>query len=67
MREHAYQRKLWIRLVLTTTIITLAVSYRLFITAERTGNYEGMWFSMLHTVLVAAGALVALRPRVKDW
>jgi hypothetical protein len=53
----------WMRTISITTIITLAVAYQLYQTAERTGNYEGMWFSLLHTLLVAVGAILALRPK----
>lgn len=59
-------RASWIRLIATITIILLAISYQLYRTAEGTGNYEGMWFSLLHAVLVAAGALLALRPASGD-
>jgi hypothetical protein len=53
----------WMRTISITAIITVAVAYQLYQTAARTGNYEGMWFSLLHTLLVAVGAILALRPK----
>jgi hypothetical protein len=44
-------------------VITAAVAYKLYQTAVATGNYEGMWFSLAHTVLVAVGVVLALRTR----
>jgi hypothetical protein len=53
----------WMRTISITTIIAVVVAYQLYQTAERTGNYEGMWFSLLHTLLVAVGAVLALRSK----
>jgi len=41
-------------------VVTAAVAYQLYRTAENGGNYEGMWFSIAHTVIVAVGAVIAL-------
>ena len=41
--------------------ITLVVAYQLYQVARLTGNYEGMWFSLAHTVMVAVGVVLALR------
>lgn len=41
--------------------VTALVAYKLFDVAVQTGNYEGMWFSLLHTVLVAVCVMLALR------
>lgn len=43
------------------SVILVAVGYKLYETAQSTGNYEGMWFSLAHTVLVAVGVVLALR------
>jgi hypothetical protein len=48
---------------MVAVIVTIAVAYQLFITALQTGNYEGMWFSLAHTVLVAVATVIALRVR----
>ena len=50
-------------IVIVAAVVTIAVAYQLFITAQQTGNYEGMWFSLAHTVLVAVATVVALRVR----
>jgi hypothetical protein len=42
-------------------VVTLVVAYQLYQTAQQTGNYEGMWFSLAHTVLVAIATVAALR------
>lgn len=55
------------RVVSLASLVTLAVAYQLYRTASITGNYEGLWFSLVHTLLVAVGVVCALRPeRVKD-
>jgi hypothetical protein len=41
--------------------LTLVVAYQLYVTAQQTGNWEGFWFSLVHTVIVAVGAVLALR------
>lgn len=41
--------------------VTLAVAYQLYVTAQQTGNWEGFWFSMAHTAIVAVGTVLALR------
>lgn len=57
----------WARVIALASIVTLAVVYQLYRTASLTGNYEGFWFSLVHTFLVAAGVVCALRPeRVQD-
>ena len=48
-------------LALVISVVTALVAYRLLITAAETGNYEGFWFSLAHTVIVASGAFLALR------
>ena len=45
--------------------ITLVVAYQLYQVARLTGNYEGMWFSLAHTVIVAYGVVLALRGLAK--
>ena len=45
--------------------ITLVVAYQLYQVARLTGNYEGMWFSLAHTVIVACGVVLALRGLAK--
>jgi hypothetical protein len=49
--------------VITAVAVTLVVAYQLYRTAQQTGNYEGMWFSLVHTVLVAVATVIALKPR----
>jgi hypothetical protein len=51
----------WGKCVALAIAITLVVAYQLFQTARLTGNYEGMWFSLAHTVIVAVGVVWALR------
>ena len=51
----------WRKLCLTTFVVTLAVVYQLYKTALNTGNFEGFWFSLAHTLIVGAGVLLALR------
>ncbi len=41
-------------------VVTVLVALQLFRTASVTGNYEGAWFSLLHTFLVAIGVVLAL-------
>jgi cellobiose-specific phosphotransferase system component IIC len=48
---------------IVAAVVTLIVGYQLYKTAAQTGNYEGMWFSLAHTVLVAIATVVALRVR----
>ena len=48
------------RCVAVAVLVTLAVAYQLYSTAVSTGNFEGMWFSLAHTVLVAVGTVSAL-------
>ena len=43
------------------TVVTTLVAYQLYRTAQQTGNYEGMVFSLIHTVIVAAATVIALR------
>ena len=42
-------------------IITAVIGIQLFRTAVATGNYEGMLFSIAHTVIVAVATVLALR------
>ncbi len=49
------------QVLLVAVAVTALVIYKLFEVAQVTGNYEGMWFSLFHTVLVAIGAVLALR------
>jgi hypothetical protein len=44
----------------TATVIVAVVAYQLLQTARQTGNFEGLWFSLLHTVLVAVATVLAL-------
>jgi len=53
----------WGKCVALAIAITLVVAYQLFQRASVTGNYEGMWFSLAHTVIVAVGVVWALRSR----
>lgn len=48
-------KALWI-----VAIVVCVIGIQLYRTAVSTGNFEGMWFSLAHTVLVGAGALCAL-------
>lgn len=47
-------------LALVALSLTVIIAYRLLSTAQQTGNYEGMWFSLAHTVLVAVATVLAL-------
>jgi|LakMenEpi03Aug12_release.lakeMendotaPanAssembly.Ray.scaffolds.fasta_scaffold4161995_1 hypothetical protein len=49
------------QVVIAAVGVTAIVAYKLFDVASQTGNYEGMWFSLFHTVLVAVGVVLALR------
>ncbi|MFO0417260.1 MAG: hypothetical protein ACK5Y6_08230 [Pseudomonadota bacterium] len=49
------------KVITVTAVVTAAVAYQLIKTASATGNHEGMWFSLAHTVLVAVGVILALR------
>ena len=50
------------RLVLTVAGLgTLLIAFQLYKTAQTTGNYEGMVFSLVHTVIVAGATVLALR------
>lgn len=40
--------------------VVVIVTFQLYRTASATGNFEGMWFSLVHTLLVAAGTWCAL-------
>jgi hypothetical protein len=50
----------WRKCVVAAVAITLVVAYQLYQVASLTGNYEGMWFSISHTVMVAVGVVLAL-------
>lgn len=41
--------------------VFLICAYDLYEVAITTGNYRGMWFSLVHMAVVAAGAWYALR------
>jgi hypothetical protein len=49
------------QVILVAVGVSALVAYKLFDVAVQTGNYEGMWFSLLHTALVAVGTVLALR------
>ena len=51
----------WRKCVVAAAAITLVVAYQLYQVASLTGNYEGLWFSLAHTVMVAVGVVLALR------
>lgn len=40
--------------------VVLIVTFQLYRTASATGNFEGMWFSLMHTLIVAVGTWCAL-------
>jgi hypothetical protein len=40
---------------------TLLIAFQLYKIAQATGNYEGMVFSLVHTVIVAGATVLALR------
>jgi hypothetical protein len=46
--------------VILIAVVVLVVAFQLYQTASATGNFEGMWFSLVHTLLVAAGTWCAL-------
>jgi hypothetical protein len=41
-------------------VVTVLCVYRLIVVAAETGNMRGAWFSVVHLVVVAVGALVSL-------
>jgi hypothetical protein len=45
-----------------TLLVTFSVAYQLTSTALASGNLEGLYFSLAHTVVVALGVVLALRP-----
>jgi hypothetical protein len=47
--------------VLVSTVVFLLCAYDLYDVALQTGNFRGMWVSLLHMAIVAVGACVALR------
>ena len=49
------------QIVITAAVVFVLVAYRLSQVALETGNFEGMWFSLVHTAVVAVGVIVALR------
>jgi hypothetical protein len=49
------------RTILIALAVTACVAFQLYRTAEATGNWEGMWFSLAHTAIVAVGTVLALR------
>lgn len=56
----ASNRHSWARVLIFAFVVTALVALQLFRTAAVTGNYEGAWFSLLHTLLVAIGVVLAL-------
>jgi hypothetical protein len=55
------QQRIFQRTVLIALAVTACVAFQLYRTAEATGNWEGMWFSLAHTAIVAVGTVLALR------
>jgi hypothetical protein len=53
-------RSFLVRVFIAAFVVTVLVSWQLFRTASVTDNYEGVWFSLLHTVIVATGVVLAL-------
>jgi len=49
------------KLVAIAAAITAVITLRLLQTAVGTSNFEGMWFSIAHTIIVAVGVVWALR------
>ena len=49
------------QIVIISAVVFVAVAYRLSLAALETGNFEGMWFSLFHTAIVALGVVLALR------
>jgi hypothetical protein len=49
------------KLIVIAAIITAVITARLVQTALQTNNFEGLWFSIAHTVVVAVGVVWALR------
>ena len=47
-------------------VVVLVVAFQLYQTASATGNFEGMWFSLVHTLLVAIGTWCALGLRKRS-
>jgi hypothetical protein len=43
-------------------LVTLSVAYQLCATALASGNLEGFYFSLAHTVIVGVAVVWALRP-----
>jgi len=49
------------QIAIVAILVTLVVAARLVQCALETGNYEGMWFSLVHTVIVALGVIAVCR------
>jgi len=49
------------QIVIIAAALFVLVAYRLSQVALETGNFEGMWFSLAHSAVVAVGVIVALR------
>lgn len=49
------------QIVIVAAVVFVLVAYKLSQVAIETGNFEGMWFSLAHTAIVAIGVILALR------
>ena len=49
------------QIAVVAILVTIVVAARLVQSALETGNYEGMWFSLAHTVIVALGVIAVCR------
>jgi len=44
-----------------TAAVALVCTYRVSLVAYETGNWNGMWFSLVHVVVVAIGVTLSLK------
>lgn len=49
------------QIVIVAAVVFVLAAYKLSQVAIETGNFEGMWFSLAHTAIVAIGVILALR------
>jgi hypothetical protein len=49
------------QIVIVAAVVFVLVAHKLSQVAIETGNFEGMWFSLAHTAIVAIGVILALR------
>ncbi len=49
------------QVVIVAAVVFVLIAYKLSQVALETGNFEGMWFSLAHTAIVAIGVMLALR------